>query len=99
MRKIDWLLVILPLFATWLIDRVTKIWASGISEMKFYGPLGFVLHHNHGAMLGLFSDTPPVIRVVSLATGGAFLLFFFIVIQYLLPIKSLVLRSGMSILL
>lgn len=99
MRKIDWVLVLLPLFATWTLDRLTKMWAMGLTNLKFYGPLGLVLHHNHGAMLGLFSDAPPVIRIVSLATGGAFLLFFFIVIQYLLPIKSLILRSGMSMLL
>ena len=99
MRKIDWVLVIVPLFLTWGIDRITKMWAVGLQGVEFYGPLGFVLHHNHGAMLGLFSEAPSVIRIVSLSTGGAFLLFFFVVIQYLLPIKSLTLRAGMSILL
>lgn len=99
MRKIDWFLVIVPLFVTWGLDRITKIWAQTLQGLDFYGPVGFVLHLNHGAMLGLFSSTPPVIRVVSLATGGAFLLFFFVVIQYLLPIKSLMLRAGMSTLL
>ncbi len=99
MRKIDWILVIVPLFLTWGVDQISKNWALTIQGLKFYGPLGFVLHHNHGAMLGLFSDVTPVIRVVSLSTGGAFLLFFFVIIQYLLPIKSLMLRSGLSILL
>jgi signal peptidase II len=50
-------------------------------------------------MLGLFSDLPAVLRVVSLSTGGAFLLFFFCIVQYLLPIKSLNLRCGLSMLL
>ena len=50
-------------------------------------------------MLGLFSDLPPVLRIVSLSTGGAFLLFSFIIVQYLLPTKSMVLRIGMSILI
>ncbi len=99
MRKIDWVLVIVPFFVTWGIDRLTKAWALGLTGVKFHGPLGFVLHHNHGAMLGLFSDAAPVLRVVSLSTGGAFLLFLFVVIQYLLPIKSLTLRCGLSILL
>ena len=99
MRRIDWLLVLLPLFATWGVDRLSKIWAEGIRGLNFYGPFGLVLHHNHGAMLGLFADLPAVLRVVSLSTGGAFLLFSFIMIQYLLPIKSLLLRSGMSVLL
>lgn len=99
MRKIDWFLVLVPLFITWGLDRVSKMWAQTLVSADFYGPVGFVLHHNSGAMLGLFSSTPPVIRIVSLATGGAFLLFAFIIIQYLLPIKSLTLRAGMSILL
>lgn len=99
MRKIDWFLVIGPLFLTWGADRLTKVWAQTLVVAKWFGPVGFVLHLNSGAMLGLFANTPPVIRIVSLATGGAFLLFAFVIIQYLLPIKSLTLRAGMSILL
>ncbi|KHD89181.1 MAG: phosphohydrolase [Bdellovibrio sp. ArHS] len=99
MKKREWLIVILPLLATWLIDRVTKVWATGITQLKSFGPIHFVLHHNHGAMLGLFSDLPSVLRIVSLSTGGAFLLCTYALIQYLLPIKSLTLRSGLSILI
>ncbi len=99
LRKIDWLIVILPLFFTWGLDRITKIFAEDIRGLTFHGPFGLVLHHNHGAMLGLFSDLPQVLRVVSLSTGGAFLLCAFGIVQYILPIKSLLLRSGMSVLL
>lgn len=99
LRRLDWFLVIVPLFLTWGIDQATKAWAEGIRGLQFYGPFGFVLHHNHGAMLGLFSDLPAVLRIVTLSTGGAFLIFSFAIIQYLLPIKSLLLRSGMSVLL
>ncbi len=99
MKKREWLLVILPLILTWLVDRVTKHWATGLVGITEVGPLNFVLHHNHGAMLGLFSDLPSVLRIVSLATGGAFLLCTYAIIQYLLPIKSLKLRAGMSILI
>lgn len=99
LRRLDWIIVIVPLFLTWGIDQATKAWAEGIRGLQFYGPFGFVLHHNHGAMLGLFSDLPAVLRIVTLSTGGAFLIFSFAIIQYLLPIKSLMLRSGMSVLL
>jgi signal peptidase II len=99
MKKYEWTIVILPLAATWLLDRLTKMWAAGIDGIKSFGYVGFVLHHNPGAMLGLFSDLPPVLRVVSLSTGGAFLVCTYALIQYLLPIKSLALRTGMSILL
>ncbi len=50
-------------------------------------------------MMGLFSDLPPVLRIVSLSTGGAFLLFSFAIFQYLLPTRSMTLRVGMSILI
>ncbi len=99
LRRLDWLIVLFPLFLTWGIDQVSKNFAEGIRGLQFFGPFGFVLHHNHGAMLGLFSDLPAVLRIVTLSTGGAFLIFSFAIIQYLLPIKSLMLRSGMSVLL
>ena len=99
MKKREWLIVILPLLATWTLDRITKMWALDISQIKSFGFLHFVLHQNHSAMLGLFSDLPTVLRVVSLSTGGAFLLCTYALIQYLLPIKSLTLRTGLSILI
>lgn len=99
MKKREWLIVILPLLVTWFLDRITKLWATDITQIKSFGQLHFVLHHNHGAMLGLFSDLPSVLRIVSLSTGGAFLLCTYALIQYLLPIKSLTLRTGLSILI
>ncbi|GIL16740.1 MAG: hypothetical protein BroJett040_04910 [Oligoflexia bacterium] len=99
MKRDEWLIVFLPLLATWGLDRISKMWAVGIQGLQSFGLLSFALHHNPGAMLGLFSDLPPVLRVVSLSTGGAFLVCTYALIQYLLPIKSLTLRSGMSILL
>ncbi len=99
MKRREWFIVILPLILCWVLDRVTKIWATHLIGIKTYGPVSFILHHNHGAMLGLFSDLPAVLRIVSLSTGGAFLLCIYAVVQYLLPIKSLMLRSGLSILI
>jgi signal peptidase II len=100
MRKHDWVTVIALIGITWLVDQVSKAWANAnLSELKFFGPLGFVLHHNRGAILGTFSDLPPMLRVVSLSTGGAFLIFIYGAIQYLLPSRSMPLRSGMSLLL
>ena len=71
-------------------------WIQGLT---FWGPFGFVLHFNPGAMLGAFADLPPVLRVVSLSTGGAFLFFIYLAIQYLLDTKANSLRYGMSVLL
>lgn len=99
MKKREWFYVLAPMILTIAIDQLTKYWALGLSGTQNYGILGFALHFNKGAMLGLFSSLPPILRIVSLSTGGAFLLFTFVIIQYLLPIKSLLLRVGMSTLM
>lgn len=100
MKRRDWVLVVSLVIATWGIDQITKAWAvRTLTDLKFYGPIGFVLHFNPGAILGTFSHLPPILRIVSLSTGGAFLVFIYAAIQYLLPSKSLHLRAGMSLLL
>ncbi|MEI7972974.1 MAG: signal peptidase II [Bdellovibrio sp.] len=99
MKRNEWLIVMLPLLITWYLDRVTKLWATDLVEIKKWGVLLLSLHYNPGVILGLFSDLPPVLRVVSLSTGGAFLVCTYAFIQYLLPIRSILLRVGMSILL
>lgn len=98
MRKRDWFWVFLPLFLVWALDRFSKLWATGLLGVLTKGPLSFVLHHNHGAMLGLFTDLPGILRVVTLSTGGAFILCSYAIIQFMLPIRSLTLRIGLSIL-
>lgn len=62
MKKHEWFIVFVPLLITWFLDRVTKQWAVGLDGIQSFGYLGFVLHHNPGAMLGLFSDLPPVLE-------------------------------------
>jgi signal peptidase II len=99
MKNKDWLYVILPLIASWSIDRITKTLAATMTGMHFFAFFGLVLHHNSGAIMGIFSDIPPVLRIVSLSTGGAFLLSLFFLIQFLLPTKSLALRIGLSLLI
>lgn len=100
MKKKDWLLLIGIITIIWITDAATKWMAlQYIRGLHFWGPFGIVLHHNPGAMLGMFSDLPPILRVVSLSTGGAFLIFIYASIQYLLPKRSMILRTGMTILL
>lgn len=100
MSRREWTIHLSILFGLLIIDQITKILAERyILGLNFYGPFGLVLHRNPGAMLGAFSDLPPLLRVVSLSTGGAFLLFIYLALQHLIPIKALMLRYGMSILL
>jgi signal peptidase II len=100
MNKKNWGLVFFFLPLTWTLDQLSKHWALHyVFGARFYGPLGFILHKNPGAMLGAFADLPPLLRVVSLSTGGAFLIFIYGILQYLVPGKVMRLRVGMSILL
>ena len=95
-----WMLVIGVVPLVWGVDQLTKYWAiQNLSNLEFYGPFGFVLHRNPGAILGAFSNLPPILRVVSLSTGGAFLVFIYGALQYVLRSRALTLRLGMSILL
>ena len=57
------------------------------------------MHYNSGAILGFFSNLPPILRIVSLSTSGGFLIFIFIVMHIFLPVRAPFLRLGMSILL
>lgn len=99
MKREEWLLVIFPLALTWSIDRLSKMWAVTLQSVQSYEVVHFYLHHNPGAMLGLFSNLPPFLRIVSLSTVGAFLVCIYALIQILLPIKTLKLRAGLSIVL
>lgn len=100
MKRQHWLAHLTVVFALVLVDQFTKILAlKTIGSLQFWGPFGLVLHQNPGAMLGAFSDLPPVLRIVSLSTGGAFLFFIYLALQYLIPQSAKVLRFGMSILL
>jgi signal peptidase II len=98
MNRLEWLLVILPFISTWTLDRSTKMWGQKLVGNIDWGLVQFQLHYNPGAMLGLFSDLPPFLRVVSLSTAGAFILAIYFFLQYLIAFKSLVLRGGMSML-
>ncbi|MEZ4872484.1 MAG: signal peptidase II [Bdellovibrionales bacterium] len=101
-KKREWILIVGIVFIAWGLDFFTKQWAVETlvrGRAVFHGYFGLVLHRNPGAMLGMFSDLPPILRVVTLSTGGAFLIFVYASIQYFLPQRSMVLRLGMSLLL
>lgn len=99
MKREDWVVVFFPLAVTWALDRLSKMWAVGIQGTLSFDYFHFVLHHNKGAMLGLFSDLPEFLRIVSLSTAGAFLVCIYALIQFLLPIRTMKLRMGLSIVL
>lgn len=99
MNKRSWLLVYIPIPLLILLDWWTKSLALKYSNGQ-EGPFGpFYLIFNHGAMLGLFSDLPPALRIVSLSTFGALIVGVYFLFQYLISGTHLKLRVGLSILL
>ncbi len=98
MKTKDWILVIACLILVIFVDQVSKIWGNGIPEMWF-GPLHVVSIHNHGAMLGMFSNLPAFLRIVTLSTSGFFLLSLYSFLQYIIPQKLMMLRVGLSLLI
>lgn len=98
MKRKDWVLVIVVLFVCIFADQITKIWASNQFNELSFGFFKIALVHNHGAMLGLFSDLPAVLRIVTLSTSGVFILSLYSLIQYLIPRRFLILRMSLSIL-
>lgn len=97
MNKSTWVKIMTVLFITVIFDQYTKIWAQSKPE-TWIGPLHLILVHNHGAMLGLFSDLTAFLRIVTLSTSGFFILSIYFFVQYIIPIPILKLRYGLSLL-
>lgn len=100
MSKRKWIIVYFTVLLIFGLDQASKTWAlKNIYQLEMYGFWGFILHRNPGAILGTFAGLPPLLRVVSLSTAGAFLIFLFGILQYLLPKPLMPLRLGMAVLL
>lgn len=97
MKKKNWLLILTPFILSILIDQGTKLWALQLKEVFTYPLVTFQLNLNQGLVLGLFSDLPKVLRVVTLSTGGSFLFFLYLIFQYIITSRAIRLRMGMSL--
>lgn len=97
MKTRDWLLVVVTLLLAVFADQATKNWAWTMTE-HWVGPIHFVLVNNDGAMLGLFSKLPAFLRIVTLSTSGFFILSLYAFLQFMVPVKVMRLRLGLSLL-
>lgn len=97
MKTKDWLLVVATLFLAIIVDQATKNWAWQQPE-RWIGPIHLILVQNDGAMLGLFSKLPAFLRIVTLSTSGFFILSLYAFLQFLVPVKVIRLRIGLSLL-
>ena len=88
MKRKDWLYIASVLLVAIFADQISKSWASGLSAEQNFGFIKLILVHNHGAMLGLFSELPAVLRIVTLSTSGIFILCLYSLIQYIILDKK-----------
>lgn len=97
MKTRDWILVVATLFLAIIVDQASKNWAWDQPE-RWIGPLHLIFVQNEGAMLGLFSKLPAFLRVVTLSTSGFFILSLYAFLQFMVPVKVMRLRIGLSLL-
>ncbi len=79
-------------------DVISKNWADQLEEIKTIGFIKFKLIHNHGIILGTFSDLPLNVKEVGLLTLGSIILASYFIGLWLIPIKSRVIYIGLSLL-
>lgn len=100
LSKVDWLILLGLVSLVCFLDQASKSWAlAQVNTPYFNNFLSFSLQINPGLILGSFSEMPAMLRVVSISTTGAFVIFIYAFIQYLLPHRLMTLRIGLSILL
>jgi len=97
MKTRDWVLVVATLFLAIIVDQASKNWAWEQPE-RWLGPLHLIFVQNDGAMLGMFSKLPAFLRVVALSTSGFFILSLYTFLQFMVPVKVMRLRLGLSLL-
>lgn len=78
------------------LDFYSKKWALHLQGVVSYNFIKFKLVQNPGALLGLFSELPTSLRIISLSTMGIFIVCTFAIIQYILPIQTMKFRIGLS---
>lgn len=87
-----------PLVTVWALDWYTKNWAIDLSGSRHFGFLHFELVYNHGVMLGFSSKLPLMVKIVTLTTLGAMIFCSYAMLFIIVPIRSLLLRLGLPIL-
>ncbi len=91
-------IILIPLLFVWTVDFLTKKWALGINSNLDYQYIQFRLTYNYGLMLGNFSELPHMVKSITLTTLGASILSSYFLAVTFIPMKSLSLRIGLSIL-
>lgn len=86
MKKDFWISILCFILAI-IIDQFSKQW--GLSSEN--------LHFNEGIAFGLYKDSPMLLRVITLCSMFGFLFFIYMVLNYLLSQKLMLLKIGMGL--
>ena len=100
LRPKHWVLMTILIGLPILLDQMSKHWALSHliqGHARKWGPLMLTLAYNAGAMAGMLSSWPPLIRTVSIAAWAMVLVFFYFVFQFLIATRAPVLRGGLSL--
>ena len=88
----------IPLTLVWVIDWFTKKWAMNLRVPRDFGLVHLELIYNNGLFFGYSSDLPLLVKTVTLTTFGAMILGSYIALVIVAPMKSFLLRLGLSVL-
>ncbi len=100
LRPKHWLLMIILLGLPILLDQMSKHWALSHllqGHPRKWGPVILNLAYNAGAMAGMLSSWPPLIRTVGISAWAMVLLVLYFVFQFLIAGRALILRGGLSL--
>lgn len=100
LRPKHWVLMVILVGLPILLDQMSKNWALSRlirGHARKWGPLMLNLVDNSGAMGGMLSSWPPLIRTVSISAWAMVLVFFYFVFQFLIATRAPLLRRGLSL--
>lgn len=86
-----------PMFTVVILDQLSKSWARALDEPLFWGKFKLSLVYNNGIFLGYFSHLPLNAKEIILITLGTFSIIVYVLLLWLLPIKSKSTYMGLSI--
>jgi lipoprotein signal peptidase len=91
-------MTLLPLSLIIMIDQSSKQWASGLQEIKQFSLFTFEYQLNPGVFLGSLSELTPFTKNIVLTTVTILLMSAYLIVIFLVPIRSWVFKVAASML-
>jgi signal peptidase II len=90
---------VIPFCLILTFDVLTKIWAQNFFGVSVFGFIQLSFVKNYGAVLGLYSEVPKFIFIVTLSTAATLLFCIALALLYFLPRNLIALPIGISFLI